>query len=261
MKAVGLHSLWRHARTRVGEWSPSGLACLVAGLTLLVATVHAQEAPAEKQASPEALDRILRETNFVLRKFDPLSRVGCLGDAYPSTLWVFAAPESGESDGDDAAQPLEAALRLALADADSKVRLKAVAELPEVGGDQAAAALAAAALFDQDSSVREEAVYGLGEMGDETTVQILEQALMDPDEGVRETAIEAFTDIGGDDAVRALAFALSDEDPSLRADAVHALGEIGGEAAIRALQQALADEQSSVRKAAAAVLTDARESP
>ena len=241
--------------------STAGLACLVAGLTLLVGTVHAQEAPEEKQASPEALDRILRETNFVLRNLDPLSRVGCLGDAYPSTLWVFAASGRGELDGDDAAQSLEAALRLALVDADPKVRLKAVSELSEVGGDQAAAALAAAALFDQESSVREEAVHGLGEMGGETAVQILEQALMDPDEGVRETAIEAFTDIGGDDAARALAFALSDEDPSLRADAVYALGEIGGEAAIRALQQALADEQSSVREAAAEVLTEARQQP
>ncbi len=236
--------------------STPGLACLVAGLALLVGTVHAEEAPAEKQASPAALDQILREANFVLRILDPWSRVECLGDAYPSTLWVFGASESGESDGDDATQPLEADLRFALADADGKVRLKAVGELPEIGGGQALAALAAAALFDESSLVREEAVHGLGESGHESAIQLLEQALMDPDEGVRETAIEAFTDIGGDDAARALAFALSDEDPSLRTDAVYALGEIGGEAAIRALQQALADEQSSVREAAAETLAE-----
>ena len=85
--------------------STPGLACLVAGLALLVGTVQAQEAPAEKQASPEA----------------------------------FAASEGGQSDG-VAVQPLTSTLRLALADASAKVRLKAVGALPAAGGDQAVAA-------------------------------------------------------------------------------------------------------------------------
>lgn len=221
---------------------------------------------------PEALDRILRGRDFVLRYFDPSSDPATPANAYPSKLWVFskglgdhnAPPENGdaaftrEGVGGARAQEADASLvrlSLALADDDVKVRLEAVSELASIESDQAAAALATA-LSDGDPSVREEAACGLGEIGDETDLEILEQALMDPDLRVREAAVEAVTDIGGDDSAWALAFALTDVAPSLREDAVYALSEIGSETAIGILQQVLTDEQRSVREAAAEVLAE-----
>jgi hypothetical protein len=226
----------------------------------------------ERLPLPQALDRILRGRNFVLRYFDPSSDPATAANAYPNKLWIFskgpgnhnAPPENGDAaftrEGVEGARAQEAnaslvRLSLALADDEAKVRLEAVSELASIGSDQAAAALAAA-LSDSDPSVREEAVCGLGEIGDETDLEILEQALMDPDLRVREAAVEAVTDIGGDDSARTLAFALTDVAPSLREDAVYALREIGSETAIGILQQALADEQRSVREAASEVLAE-----
>lgn len=139
---------------------------------------------------------------------------------------------------------------------DVERRLEAVSELASVGGAQATAALAKAALFDDDSLVREEAILTLGETGIEIHLPLLEQALLDPQPRVREAAVEALAGLGGDGAARALAFVLGDEDASLRERAVLALGEIGGETAIGILQRALADEDDSVREAAEEVLNE-----
>lgn len=149
-----------------------------------------------------------------------------------------------------------ARLRLVLADGDAKARLEAVSELAVLDTARAAEALAAAALSNESSAVREEAVYELGEAGDENAFAILEQALEDPDPGVREAVVEAFADRGGDDSAWALATALHDEDASLREQAVLALGEIGGEIAVVLVQRALGDELSSVREAAREVLDE-----
>lgn len=213
----------------------------------------------------EALHRILRGHNFVLLYVEPPSGVERASDALPNRLWVFSkrpddphAPSKSGAAGREASEADERLLRLslALADANAKVRLAAVTEMLDIGSDEAEAALAAAALLDPESSVREEAVYGLGEIGGEAGVAILEQALMDPERSVREAAVEAFTAIGGEDSAGALAVALNDEDASLREQAVYALGEVGGETAISLVHQALADEQDSVRDAAAEVLDE-----
>ena len=147
-------------------------------------------------------------------------------------------------------------LRLALASDDPKPCIEALIELTDRGGDEAAAALAAAALSDADASVRVEAVLGLGEIGDEADLESLEDVLLDLDAGVRVAAIEAITDIGGDDSAWTLAIALTDEEASVREETVYALGEIGGEIAIRLLQQALADENSSIREAVTEALAE-----
>lgn len=220
----------------------------------------------------EALDRILRGRNFILRHAEPSP--GSSNDALPSRLWVFSTEPGehprGSHSGDDrstcdgyvASGALEAhacleQLNPDLVHDDETVRLAAVSVLAAVGGAQsAAAALAAVARFDADGSVREEAVYGLGEIGDEIGLQILEQALLDPDLRVREAAVDAIVDIGGDESTWALASALNDEVASLREQAVYALGDIGGGIAITILQQALADEQIFIREAAAEALDD-----
>ncbi len=46
------------------------------------------------------------------------------------------------------------------------------------------------ALTDPDSSLREEAVHALGEIGGETAMRLLEQALADAEPFVREAAAE-----------------------------------------------------------------------
>jgi HEAT repeat protein len=245
------------------------------GLAVLLHDPLDERVTLELQGLPlsEAIRRILRDQSFALRYVgSPQSAENPNGEQ-PDMLWVFSkrprddhaslitrnarraqGPDDslGTPDADEGVVPLS----LALADDDVKVRLKAVSALIDIGGEQAAAALAAVTLSDKDASVREEAVYGLGEIGGETGMQVLEQALMDPDGRVREAAVEAFTDIGGSESARALAVALNNQDASLRAEAVDALGEIGGETAIRVLRQALADEQSFIREAAAEFLAE-----
>lgn len=162
----------------------------------------------------------------------------------------IADPQTAEAD------ERIARLEEALADTGAKVRREAISELVDMGGEEAAAALTATALFDEDPSLRVEAVYGLGEIGGQTSSRILEGALLDADPEVREAAIDAVIDIGGEESAWTLAIALNGEDTVLREQAVHALGEIGGELAIVILKQALADEETSIREAAAAVLAE-----
>jgi HEAT repeat protein len=152
----------------------------------------------------------------------------------------------------DCPRPLE----LALSHSNPRVRLAAISELTDGGGAGSAELLAAAALTDDEVAVREEAVYGLGEIGDETGLPALQQALADPDRRVRAAAIAAVADIGGDASAWVLALSLNDEEPALREDTVYALGSIGGEAAIVLLQQALADEHDFIREAAAETLEE-----
>ncbi len=152
-------------------------------------------------------------------------------------------------------------LTRALAEGDVRARLAAVSGLIALGGEPVVAALAAAAVSDASPAVREEATYGLGQVGTAAATHALGKLLLDPEPDVREAAIEAAAAAGGDAAARVLAFALGDEDPALREEAVYALGEIGGEVAIGVLQRALTDDDQSVREAAAAVLAEIRPQP
>jgi len=220
----------------------------------------------------EALDIVLLGQNIAMRYFDPSFGAASSSPGRSSRLWVFsrgpgddhAPPETGDAvrtgDGVEDPEALEGGerpvgWRVALADDDAKVRLKAVSELAGGDSDQAAV-LAAAALFDEDSSVRAEAVHGLGEIGDKSGLWILEQALTDPDHKVRRAAVEAVADIGGDDSARALATVLNDQDDSVREEAVYALGEIGGRIALGLLKKALADARISIQESAAEILAE-----
>ncbi len=180
-----------------------------------------------------------------------------------ATLWVFTgrsgddARSAGEADRvTHQADPRLAPLLAALAEPDAERRSDTVFRLAQLGGEMAAAALADRALFDEEPAVREEALTGLGEIGDANHLATLEGALLDPEMRVREAAVWALAEIGGDEAAWALATALSDEDPSLRAEAAYALGEIGGEGAVHLLERALADERQSVQEAAAEMLAE-----
>lgn len=224
----------------------------------------------------EALGRILRSHDFVLRYYSPSSVGRSPGDAALSKLWVFS--RGGGTDpvpagsmnpahrpgGGGELQAMKAKenlrqLSAALSDADPGVRRKAVSELAGMDGDEPVSILIDVALFDENASVREEATSGLGEIGNDAGMPALEQALADPDIRVREAAVDALADLGGAESARALDVALSDQDSSVRENAVYALAEIGGEVAIAALLQALGDEETDVREAAADMLAELSE--
>ena len=141
-------------------------------------------------------------------------------------------------------------------DSPAKVRRETASELATLADDQAAAALAAAAVMDRDPRVREEAVRGLRGTLAEAELPVLQQALLDVEARVRAAAIQTLSDIGGDAAISLLAFALTDEDATLREEVVYALDKIGGPTAIALLQHALRDRQDSVREAAADILAE-----
>lgn len=236
------------------------LACLAAGAAMLLGDGEVPNPIARQQPAAHT----------------PIDGVrGELSDARRATSWIDSSkrPDDGDpasrsksADGQEAyglsdvesldADASIAPLSAALVDEDTKVRLDAVIALTIVGGDQAAAALTTVALSDADSAVRQEAVYALGEIGGEAGFEVLKQALFDPDVSVREAAVDAFADIGGEKSALALAVVLKDADPSLRAEVVDALGDIGGQAAIRLLRQASMDEQSVVREEAADLLAE-----
>ncbi len=199
----------------------------------------------------EALSRILRGWSFVLRRSER-----------PIRLWVLSG---GSQSHASRPEPAPGRLELALSSGDAKARLEAVSELTEKGAAGAAAGdgtagtlerLVAVAQFDDALSVREEAIYGLGEIGDASALPALEQALADRSVRMREAAIDAIADIGGESSAWALAVALEDQDPELREQAVHALGGIGGDAAITLLERALLDDSASVREAVVEALAD-----
>ncbi len=172
-------------------------AVMVVGFLSILAPAHAQ---------PDVLERILHR-----RDFAPLSRAGCFGDAYPSALWVFPAPESPA--GAVAQTPEEALLALAAAalfdettvrileqalmDPDPGVRETAIEALTDIGGGAAARALAFA-LGDEEPALREDAVYALGEIGGEAAIRTLQQALADEQSSVREAAAEVLSELSSE---------------------------------------------------------------
>jgi hypothetical protein len=219
----------------------------------------------------EALQQVLRGRNYVYQRSGSSRGVEGSPVIRPGRLWVLSGGAAREHLQAVTVEPCQnegldesriattgdcpGRLEIALTHSDARVRLAAISELTDAGGDGAAETLAAA-LTDDDVAVREEAIYGLGEVGDEESLPALQQALVDPDRRVREAAIDAVATIGGDGSAWALAVSLNDEHPALREEAVYALGSIGGEAARVLLQQALVDEHDFIREAAAETLEE-----
>jgi hypothetical protein len=106
------------------------------------------------------------------------------------------------------------------------------------------------ALQAEDETVRLDAAYTLGAIGEPAVPALIEQ-LYDDSEDLRRHATFA---LGANDAaVSALTETLTDENPSIRASAAYALGDIGepAQAAVPALTAALHDESEMVRRHAA----------
>ncbi|MCZ6458768.1 MAG: HEAT repeat domain-containing protein [Gammaproteobacteria bacterium] len=144
-------------------------------------------------------------------------------------------------------------LRFALADADSEVRVEAVAQLTEFTGEYIADLLSYA-YIDPHTSVRMEVVDAIGDIGGDRALSLLSIALTDDRNEVREAAVEACSSIGGDAAAMVLSTALADEDAEIREEVLYALHEIGGSVAQGLLQQALSDEDEELRKLAGTLL-------
>jgi HEAT repeat protein len=108
-------------------------------------------------------------------------------------------------------------------DPDGGARLAAISEIAASADANSWTALAQAAAGDANPSVRAEALYGLGELGDPTSVQMLENALRDPDPGVRQAAIDALSLVDSELAAQALIRALDHDELAVRAAASDAL--------------------------------------
>ena len=103
-------------------------------------------------------------------------------------------------------------------------------------------------------SVREQAVFALGQIRDRRAVEPLISALKDADADVREQAAFALGQIRDTAAVDALIVAVKDADTDVREQVVFALGQLRDPRAIDALTIALKDQNADVRKQAAFAL-------
>ena len=107
------------------------------------------------------------------------------------------------------------------------------------------------ALKDEDSKVREHALFALTQIGDPPAIAALEEALKDQSWQVRANAANALGLRGGRNGVDALVGALKDTTWQVREQAAWALGLAGDARAIEPLIDALRDESSEVREKAA----------
>jgi len=100
------------------------------------------------------------------------------------------------------------------------------------------------ALRHSSEGVRAEALRGLGELGDPTTLNEIVSMLYDPAYSVRSAAASALGDLGDARAVEPLLALLDDEERRVNADvnAIIALGEIGDARAVPALIGLLEDD-------------------
>jgi HEAT repeat protein len=149
-------------------------------------------------------------------------------------------------------------LARAMDDSSWSVRLTAADALGDIAdiGHQRAMAVLAAALQDEDDSVRKEAAGSLAALGDQRSVEPLLQALEDESESVRSAAAESLGIIADARAVGALSRALQDDSSLVRRRAAESLGAIADARAVKPLIAALRDEDYSVRTSAADALVE-----
>jgi hypothetical protein len=110
--------------------------------------------------------------------------------------------------------------------ADDTQRLTAIAELAGEADAGSWTVLADVAARDTSTAVRQEALYGLAEIGDAGSVMALERALEDPDPGIRRAAVQGMRLVGTRDVEYGLQLAAQDEDPKVRNAARDALDDL-----------------------------------
>ncbi len=240
----------------------ASLACLVAGLTLLVGFVEAQDTLEGTQATTHAspgylhveitdeivtvkardvtvkdlIEEIARQSGLVVVLHDPLD------ERVTMELHRLPLPEA-----------MGRILR------DQSFALQYVQPLSSTGNSSDAhpSRLWVFSKGPADDYARQDAVKGLGALNADEVIVPLSLALADDDANVRLEAVSALANVGSDQATAALAAAaLSDGDSSVREEAVYALGEIGGETGMQVLEQALMDPDNRVREAAVEAFAD-----
>ena len=208
----------------------------------------------------EVIEELLSGHSYLLRAADSGGPGGYLWLSLPETRTdrePLHSPTEGRASAEET-ERLETLLER-LTDPDHRKRVRAVLALGEFDAERATTAVAVAAQSDLHASVRSEAAYALGQIGDETARAALSQVLLDPEHRVREAAVAAFVDIGDEESAWALAPMLADLEPSVREEAVYALAAIGGTTATSLLESALSDQDDEVVDAARDVLEDRSE--
>lgn len=139
---------------------------------------------------------------------------------------------------------------------DADVRLEAVWALGEIGDERAVEPLVEA-LKDEDWYVRKQAATSLCNLKKEESVELLVNALGDGDWHVRKQAARILGTIGDARAAKPLARTLRDEDPVVQQEAAAALGRIGDPGAVAdAILASLKHEDPFVRNEAVATLQE-----
>jgi HEAT repeat protein len=115
-------------------------------------------------------------------------------------------------------------------------------------------------LGDKKEEVRETALYALGRIGTEESLQAMLQALDLSDRWGQEKVAEAMDGVG-DESRRLLAELLEDKNPARRAFAADLMGRIGGADEAACLEWAIEDEEMDVRARAADSLGKLRHHP
>jgi HEAT repeat protein/beta-lactamase regulating signal transducer with metallopeptidase domain len=146
------------------------------------------------------------------------------------------------------------ALAAALKDENASVREQAMQALAQMRSPLAFEPIVAA-LKDSSPEVRHQAAFSLGQLDDARAVAPLSGALRDADANVRQQAVFALGQLDAREAVPAIAGALKDDnDAEVRKQAAFALGQIGEPTAIQPLIGALKDADDEVREQAAFAL-------
>jgi HEAT repeat protein/beta-lactamase regulating signal transducer with metallopeptidase domain len=170
--------------------------------------------------------------------------------------------QNADSDEDAKEDPIDEkargqvaqALAAALKDENASVREQAMQALAQMRSPLAFEPIVAA-LQDSSPEVRHQAAFSLGQLDDARAVAPLSGALRDADANVRQQAVFALGQLDAREAVPAIAGALKDDnDAEVRKQAAFALGQIGEPAAIPPLIAALKDADDEVREQAAFAL-------
>jgi HEAT repeat protein len=142
-------------------------------------------------------------------------------------------------------------------DPEPQVRLEIAGSLAGLG--KPAGPVLARFVEDSDPGVRTLAIEGLGQIGGEEEIELLEKVLHGQDENdtqIRGAIAQALGAIGHEAGLDLLNELAGDAEPYVRQRAAVALGEVGGDQAKKALQALLKDDVPRVRHAARLAMQD-----
>ena len=202
---------------------------------------------------PDTIRQILKGQKFTLHYIaDATTGLPVFG----SRLWIFADDATPATPLWNVGVPAhDWTLRYAAGDPENN-RLSTVSSIATQEDITGAGPELFAAMNDPSVAVREEAIFGLGELNDPASIAYLKNALYDPEQRVRVAAITALAETANDDATVALSGLLGDDNVSIRSETIHALADIGSNVARHYLQQALADTSEINRETAAGYLAE-----